>query len=329
MQHTLDFPASIAIMASVVLGTSLTRKKKTLDFPDMGWLPADGHSAAEEPDFVAPRALWESRSAHHPQHASTLTGNIRYHREFPSRFLAPVRDVIVYLPPGYDEDESARYPVLYMQDGQNLFDGATAFVPGHDWKIDETAEELIRDGEVEPLIIVGIYNTGETRIDEYTPNKELRAPRGGKGRLYGRFMTEELKPFIDTVYRTRPGRGDTGVGGSSLGGLVSIYTGLNYPDVFGRLAILSPSAWWGRRSIVTRVRGLARKPPTRIWLDIGTAEGQGSVAAVRALRDALVERGWGDDELRYVEIDGGEHTEDAWAARFGDVLRWLYPNGRP
>jgi predicted alpha/beta superfamily hydrolase len=140
-------------------------------------------------------------------------------------------------------------------------------------------------------------------------------------------MTEELKPLVDTVYRTKPGRPDTGIGGSSLGGLVSIYTGLNYPDVFGKLAILSPSAWWRRRSIVTRVRGLAKKPPTKIWLDIGTDEGQGSVAAVRALRDALAERGWSDDDLRYVEVEGGQHSEDDWAARFGDVLRWLYPRG--
>ncbi|MBI2213254.1 MAG: alpha/beta hydrolase [Acidobacteria bacterium] len=291
----------------------------------MGWLPTEAPAAGPNLDSVAPRALWESRAAHNPAHESTLTGNIRYHRDVPSRFLGQVRDVIVYLPPGYDESESLRYPVLYMQDGQNLFDGATAFVPGHDWKLDETAETLILDGSIEPLIIVGIYNTGESRIDEYTPNKELRNPRGGKGRLYGRFITEELKPFVDAVYRTRPGRLDTGIGGSSLGGLVSIYTGLNYPDVFSRLAILSPSAWWGRGSIITRVRGLARKPSTKIWLDIGTSEGSGSIAAVRALCDALQARGWTDDDLHYVEVADGQHSEDDWAARCGDVLKWLYP----
>lgn len=324
----LAFAAAIAIMARGDFGNPLKKKTDPIDFPDMGWLPADAAAAEPGLDFVDPRALWESRAAHHPQHQSTLTGNIRFHREFPSRFLGRERDIIVYLPPGYDDNESDRYPVLYMQDGQNLFDAATAFIPGHDWKIDETAETLIREGTIEPLIVVGIYNAGESRIEEYTPNKELRTPRGGKGRLYGRFMTEELKPLVDSVYRTRPGRLDTGIGGSSLGGLVSIYTGLNYPDVFGRLAILSPSAWWGRRSIVTRVRGLAKKPGLKIWLDIGTNEGHGSVAAVRALRDALAERGWNDDDLRYVEIEGGQHSEDDWAARFGDVLRWLYPAAR-
>ncbi len=293
----------------------------------MGWLPTDAAAPGTELDFVAPRALWEARSAHSPQPESTLTGNIRFHRAFPSKLLGRDRDVIVYLPPDYDERDDLRYPVLYLQDGQNLFDAATAFIAGHDWKVDETAESLILDGEVEPLIIVGIYNTGESRVDEYTPNKELRSPRGGKGRLYGRFMTEELKPFIDTVYRTRPGRLDTGIGGSSLGGLVSIYTALNYSDAFGRLAILSPSAWWGRRSIITRVRGLARKPTAmKIWLDIGTHEGHGSLAAVRALRDALVERGWSEGtDLHYEEIEGGQHSEDDWAERFGHVLRWLYP----
>ncbi len=295
----------------------------------MGWLPADAVTADAVPASLEPKAIDEARSAHQPPHESTLTGNIRFHRAFPSRFLSRVRDVIVYLPPDYEIAVDARYPVLYMQDGQNLFDAATAFIPGHDWKIDETAETLIQAGAIAPLIIVGIYNTGEARVDEYTPNKELRSRHGGKARLYGRFLTEELKPFIDTVYRTKPGRLDTGIGGSSLGGLVSLFTGLNYSDVFSRLAILSPSAWWGQQNIITRVSGLTRKPSVTIWLDIGTHEGHGSLEAVRTLRDALLERGWSlGHDLCYVEIEGGQHTEDAWASRFGDVLRWLYPNDR-
>ena len=322
----LAFAASLTIMARGIQGTTLSEEKKPLDFPDMGWLPVDAFVAETTPVPVEPKALEEAKSAHTPQHRSTLTGTIRFHRSFPSRFLARERDVIVYLPPDYDERSETRYPVLYMQDGQNLFDAATAYIQGHDWKIDETAETLIRAGVIAPLIIVGIYNSGESRIDEYTPNKELRSPRGGKGRLYGRFMTEELKPFIDTVYRTKTGRLDTGIGGSSLGGLVSLFTGLNYSDIFGKLAILSPSAWWGRQSIITRVSGLSRKPAVKIWLDIGTHEGHGSLEAVRSLRSALVSRGWAEGaDLHYVEIDGGQHTEDAWAERFGDVLRWLYP----
>ncbi|MGK2856055.1 MAG: alpha/beta hydrolase [Thermoanaerobaculia bacterium] len=308
----------------------MDKKPDRLEFPDMGWLPVDAVAADAALVTVEAKALEEAKSAHQPPYESTLTGHIRFHRAYPSRFLAKERDIIVYLPPDYEEEGETRYPVLYMQDGQNLFDAATAYIQGHDWKIDETAETLIRAGEIAPVIIVGIYNAGEARVDEYTPNKELRSPRGGKGRLYGRFMTEELKPFIDTIYRTRPGRLDTGIGGSSLGGLVSLFTGLNYSDVFSRLAILSPSAWWGRQNIVTRVSGLTRKPPVTIWLDLGTHEGLASLEAVRSLRSALVTRGWVEgSDLRYVEIEGGQHTEDAWASRFGDVLRWLYPcNGR-
>jgi len=299
-----------------------------LEYKDLGW---EAQQAEEE---IAQARLEEAQrlSQESPAAgtvASTLTGNIRFHREIPSRFLDRPRDVIVYLPPDYEEKIDESYPVLYLQDGQNLFDAATAFVPGHDWKADETAEDLIRSGEIRPIIIVGIYHTGEGRLEEYTPDKDEKHPEGGKARLYGRFLTEELKPFIDSVYRTRPGPTNTAIGGSSLGGLVSIFTAFNYSDVFGSLIALSPSVWWNGQTMVRRTRSVRKKRALRIWLDMGTDEGPGALRSVRSLRDALLQKGWVEGEdLRYLEIEGAQHSEDAWAARFGDVLRWLVPIAR-
>jgi predicted alpha/beta superfamily hydrolase len=138
-----------------------------------------------------------------PPRQQTLTGEFRAHPKFHSKFLPADRDVLVYLPPGYDRDRSRRYPVLYMHDGQNLFDGSTSFIPGMEWRVDETAQALIESGAIEPLIIVGIYNTGNLRVDEYTPTADARYKAGGKAALYGRLIVEELKPFIDARYRTR------------------------------------------------------------------------------------------------------------------------------
>lgn len=261
----------------------------------------------------------------HPEKIHTLTGDIRFHQAFHSRFLEHDRDVIVYLPPGYRKTRMKRYPVLYLHDGQNLFDGATSFIPGRDWQVDETAERLIRTGQIEPLIIVGVYNTGLDRVDEYTPTPDERLKKGGSADLYGRMLIEELKPFMDSRYRTLEGSENTGLGGSSLGGLVSLYLGLKNPHVFSKLAIISPSAWWDHRMIIHEVESLAAKPDLRIWLDIGTAEGE-AVKALPPLRDALLDKGWKlDEDLKYFEAADASHDERAWAERVDPVLRFLFP----
>jgi predicted alpha/beta superfamily hydrolase len=146
--------------------------------------------------------------------------------------------------------------------------------------------------------------------------------------LYGRMIVEELKPFIDSTYRTLADRENTGLGGSSLGGLVSLYLGLKRPDVFSKLAIISPSAWWDHRMIIRLVESLDWKPKLRIWLDIGTAEGE-AVRALPVLRDALLEKGWelGED-LKYFEAPDAVHDENAWADRVDPVLRFLFPKTR-
>ena len=260
----------------------------------------------------------------------TLTGDFRMHSDFRSRFLPNPRNILVYLPPGYDSDSTRRFPVLYLNDGQNLFDGATSFVQGEEWGVDETAHELITTGLIQPLIIVGVYNTGEHRIDEYTPTLDPRVRKGGKADLYGRLLVDEVKPFIDSCYRTQTGPNKTGLGGSSLGGLVSMHLGLKYPTVFGKLVAMSPSAWWDRGAILHEVRSLRVKPSTRIWLDIGTNEGAYTIRNIRALRDALIAGGWrlGDD-LSYFEARGAHHNEKAWGKRMGPALQFLFPAPRP
>jgi predicted alpha/beta superfamily hydrolase len=256
-----------------------------------------------------------------PEH--TLTGDFRLHHNFRSQFLKERRSFIVYLPPGYEPTGARRYPTLYFHDGQNIFDKATSV--GEEWRVDETAQELIAVGEIEPLIMVGVYNTGVHRIGEYTPTA-IQGKGGGNAAAYGRMLVEELKPLIDANYKTLPGAGSTGLAGSSLGGLLTLHLGLKYPTVFSRLAVLSPSIWWDKRVILREVESLPGKLPFRIWLDAGTAEGGYVVRDSRALRDALKAKGWVEGEdLAYHEADGGEHNERSWAKRVGPFLKFLYP----
>jgi len=253
----------------------------------------------------------------------TLTGDFRTHERFRSRFLRHERTILVYLPPGYKARAARRYPVLYLQDGQNVFDKATSI--GEEWRVDDTAQALIENGEIEPIIIVGVYNTGEHRIDEYAPTK-VPDKGGGGADLYGRMLVEELKPLIDRKYKTLPSAASTGIGGSSLGGLLTMHLGLKYPTAFNRLAVLSPSVWWDNRMIVGEVQALKSKLPLTIWLDAGTGEGPEVLADARALRDALVAKGWvADHDLKYVEAEGAQHNEQSWAARVGEVLKFLFP----
>jgi predicted alpha/beta superfamily hydrolase len=250
------------------------------------------------------------------------------HEDFVSKLVEEHHDLVVYVPPMYEAEGKRRFPVLYMHDGQNLFDPETSFIKGNYWRMGETADALAGAGAMEPLIIVGIYNAGVKRVDEYTPVEDKRLGGGGAD-AYGRMLVEELKPFIDARYRTLPGAEHCGMGGSSLGGLVTLHLGLRYPTVFSRLAVVSPSVWWRNRTILMTVAALAEKPALRIWLDIGTKESTRAVPDARALRDALLSKGWrlGKD-LAYLEAQDGEHTESAWAQRAGPMLQFLFPAQR-
>lgn len=257
-----------------------------------------------------------------------LKEQIKIHENFGSQHLETPRNVLVYLPPGYGLDASKRYPVFYMHDGQNLVNPEDAF-GGVVWGVDETAQSLILTDQIEPIIIVGIYNSGEKRIDEYTPVKSAGGRMRGRGGLadqYGRMIIEELKPFIDREYLTKPESEYTALGGSSLGGLVSLHLGFKRYDVFSRLAILSPSVWWANNQIIREIAGIAAHLPLKIWLDIGRAEGSRIKHQVRALKEILRANGWRDNEdLAYFEFPKAQHSEADWAARFGEVLKFLFP----
>jgi predicted alpha/beta superfamily hydrolase len=264
-----------------------------------------------------------------PSAANSLAARLRKQERFISRLLDDHHDLIVYTPPMYNAQSERRFPVLYMQDGQNLFDPETSFIKGNYWRLGETTDALIEAGAIEPIIIVGIYNAGVKRIDEYTPAEDKRLG-GGQADAYGRMLVQELKPYIDSQYRTLPGAGNCGLGGSSLGGLVTLYLGLRYPAVFSRLAVMSPSVWWRNRAILKTVAALTKKPGLRIWLDIGTKESTRAVPDAQALRDGLIKKQWrlGED-LAYFEADGGEHTESAWAERVAPMLKFLFPVAIP
>lgn len=244
---------------------------------------------------------------------------------FRSDALDNWRDVHVYLPPGYDTDASRRYPVLYLHDGQNVFDTSTSFA-GVEWGVDETAERLVHGGRIAPLMVVAIDHAGAGRADEFAPTHDVHRNAGGQADRYARFVVEELKPYIDRTFRTDTAAERTAIGGSSLGGLVTLHIGLRYPETFGALAVLSPSIWWDRREVLARVEALDRRLPWRIWLDVGTAEGRDTVRNARALKGLLLAKGWkAGADLHYLEAHDAPHSESAWAARVEGLLEFLFP----
>jgi len=252
------------------------------------------------------------------QHRRPLTDEFRVHRSFHSKFLANDRDVVVWLPPGYESHSDQRYPAFYMLDGGDVFVS---------WRIDEIAKPLITSGEIEPLIIVMISNNGsqDDRVDEYGPSHPSGSRHGGKADLFGQMLVEELKPFIDKEYRTLADADNTGLGGFSLGGLAALYLGLKYAPAFGRVAAVSPSVWWDDKLIARNVKALAAKPVMRIWLDIGTGEGS-SVGDVKDLRDVLIKKGWVlNFDLRYFEAKGGTHDYKSFVQRAAPILKCLFP----
>lgn len=255
----------------------------------------------------------------------SLPERVTLHPQFHSRFLPDDRNITVYVPPQYEEQPERSFPVLYLHDGQNLFDPATSFVPGRTWRVAETADAAILAGAVEPLIIVGIANTGDHRLAEYTPVRDWKMG-GGNADKYGRLITEELMPFIDANYRTKQDLANTGMGGSSLGGLVTIYLGLKYHRIFGKLAVLSPSVWWSHKSIIGYVNDVRPEHRPRIWLDVGDAEGKRTLIDADLLDRRLKANGWRSEiDLHYEHIAGGKHDEASWAERVDPLLRFLFP----
>jgi predicted alpha/beta superfamily hydrolase len=204
-----------------------------------------------------------------------------------------------------------------------MHDGLGTFTQ---WRLDETITALVLNKQMEPIILVCVPNGGThaDRFEEYTPTKDPQEKAGGHADEYGRMLIEEIKPLIDAEYRTLDGPQNTALGGVSLGGLATLYLGLKYPQVYGKLAVMSPSLWWDNRMIFSRVKSLTAKPPLRIWLDVGTAEG--SLNSVKELRDVLKRKGWVlEADLRYYEAKDARHLEEDFARRAALVMKFLFP----
>lgn len=262
---------------------------------------------------------------------SRLVGHLRYHHHFASEYLHNERTLAVYLPPCYRHHTGERYPVLYMQDGQNLFDPATSAVGIH-WQANDTAERLIEAQRIRPVILVGIYNTPE-RMHEYTWHYDSGHKSGGKGDIYGRFLMEEVKPFIDGRYRTLPDRRHTGVAGSSLGGLISLALARGYPRQIGMCGAMSPSLWWCKGQLLKEIEqgSMNWMRHLRCWLDFGTKEGTakghvppGIVRARKLVQIFDQARMLPGKNYYYQEVAGGEHNEAHWASRFDKMLLFFF-----
>jgi len=249
-------------------------------------------------------------------------GNVRRLDQVHSPELGTRRDIHVYLPPSYTHS-GRHYPVVYMHDGQNLFDHAMSFAG--EWGVDETMERIAHEG-VE-AIIVGVPNMGAARTSEYSPYRDDRLG-GGHGDAYLRFLTDTLKPLVDTQFRSRREPAHTGLAGSSMGGLISLYGFLRRPDVFGFAGVMSPSLWFARGAIFSDVHHLPSWGG-RLYLDTGTAEGRGQVRQTREMVRILRRKARHPRlQLRYVEDRGAGHNEAAWAGRFERAIRWLLPRKR-
>src|SRR5437899_7804886 len=260
----------------------------------------------------------------------STTGDLRLH-EFASRIFHNTRFLRVWLPPGYDavENQARRYPALYLNDGQNLFEDSTSFT-GVEWQVDETADRLIREGIVQSMIIVGIDNAGKERFREYMPHRSLSPMMlRVQGNRYPNFLMKEVMPFVARNYRVAPGPENTGLGGSALGALISLYTAAVHPGWFGRLLIESPSLWASNRQMIKDSRTIEQWPEP-IFLATGTAEAgredrdRGVVDDVRELANIFRRTGLDDRRLQVMIDEGATHHESAWARRFPDALTFLF-----
>jgi predicted alpha/beta superfamily hydrolase len=241
---------------------------------------------------------------------------------FSSPQLGNSRTLRIYLPPSYGQNPLKRYPVLYMHDGQNLFEASTAF-GGVEWQVDETADSLINSGQLDELIVVGVDNGGANRIYEYTPCCDPQYGGGGAD-VYERFLLETVKPYIDQNFRTLTSNKNTAIMGSSLGGLVSFYIGRRHPEVFSKLAGLSSSFWWNNQALTQQVEASTTKVAVNIYIDAGTSS-DGLTETTR-MRDALVADGYVQaKDLYYYVAQGASHNEASWAARLNLPLTYLFP----
>ena len=268
---------------------------------------AGGSTVEVAPRFVRDAGEWSRRW---PSFTSTLLMN--------------TRGVYVYLPPTYLENSTASMPVVYMHDGQNLFDPAAAF-GGVTWRVPESMNDAASSGRFREAIVIGVENAGGARIAEYTPTVDTSVGGGGRGDLYLRMLVEELKPMVDSSFRTRSGPRDTVLIGSSLGGLISSYAGISGAGTFGCIGAMSPSVWWDNRVLLARLSQSGATRPALVYVDSGDSgpsnDGVGNTADLAAAYRAL---GYFEGStLKYVVQQGATHTESAWASRLPGALEFL------
>jgi predicted alpha/beta superfamily hydrolase len=282
-------------------------------------------------------ANWQPYHELYRGNGHTVVGNVQALKRCWSPQLRNRRDIIVYLPPSYTTS-TRHYPVIYMHDGQNLFDQATSFIG--EWEVDESMEALSQEGL--EAIVVGIPNKGPQRLAEYSPFSDPRFG-GGRGDQYLTFIAETLKPRIDRDFRTLRDPAATGIIGSSMGGLISLYALFHRPDIFGFAGAMSPSLWFARGAIFPYIKSY-QGTPGKVYLDAGTAEGSNSwantqsntkfsqryAANVREMSTLLQSKGYQPDHtLLYVEEEGAIHHESAWARRLRPALRFFLQTFQP
>jgi predicted alpha/beta superfamily hydrolase len=256
----------------------------------------------------------KNEAGDHPE--DRISGTVKFHRQVKGEGLLP-RDVIVWLPPGYESKKKKRFPVLYMHDGQNVFDPVTSYT-GVDWQADETATRLIEEGKMQEIIIVGIYNTDD-RLEEYSDTP--------KGKRYREFLTGTLKPFIDKNYRTMPEGKCTATMGSSMGGLVSFLLVWHHANIFSKAGCLSPSFVFHKYGAIKMLRkSPVPGPPVQIYMDCGGTGGEkllyrGCKKVLRILRRKGITPG---ENFHFFYDRHANHSENAWSARLRRPLQFMF-----
>lgn len=283
-----------------------------------------------QPQTLALQVLnWEDAGGTIPPRPHSAAANVHILAE---SFIIPqlrrTRRVWLYLPPDYHASPGRRYPVLYLQDGQNVFDQYTSFAG--EWAVDETLNELHAQGrDLGGCIVVAVDNGGPRRLDEYAPWPNPRSRRGGEGEQYVQFLAETLKPYVDKHYRTQPEAASTGIMGSSMGALISLYAALRYPAVFGRVGVFSPAFWFAGQSLLAFVAQHPPRADARFYFLAGTREGLTMLPLMAAVRDALHEAGLPPAQLSYHALPDGQHAEWFWRREFAAAYAWLFAADLP
>lgn len=249
---------------------------------------------------------------------STASKNVKlFYKAMHLPQLKRKRRIWVYLPPNYEKSKE-NYPVLYMQDGQNLFDDATAFAG--EWGVDETLDKLAIEKKLK-MIVVGIDNGSKHRMDEYSPWKNMYG--GGKGDAYLKFIVETLKPKIDSSFRTKPKRKHTAIMGSSMGGLISYYGALKYSKTFGKVGVFSPSFWFSDE-VVVFTKKKSKNTKVKAYFLMGSEEGESAIKAMDKVITTMKKSGYKKKNFTTKIVSGAKHNEALWKNEFEEAILWLF-----